>query len=324
VILAADIGGTNARLGLFERDGPTLRNVAMRRYPSRGHASLEEIVERFLAEAGRPVEAACFAVAGPVSEGRVVLTNLGWTVDARRLARAVRLDTVRLINDLEGIAHGLDELADTDVALLHPGAPGVQGNRAIIAAGTGLGEAGAYWDGRRHHPFACEGGHADFGPRTPLEVDLLISGLARHDRVSYERVLSGSGLYELYRFLRDSGHGEEPRWLTRELEQDPGPVVIVRAALDRQDALCLEAVDLFVSIYGAEAGNLALKVMARGGVWIAGGIAPRILPRMKEPAFREGFLAKGRMRPLLEAMPVRLILNDMVGLIGAARYASAS
>jgi glucokinase len=324
VILAADIGGTNARLGLFELNGPTLRSVTIRRYPSRGHASIEAIVERFLAEVARPVEAACFAVAGPVSEGRVVLTNLGWTVDARRLAQAVRLDEVRLINDLEGIAHGLDELAAADVALLHPGAPGVQGNRAIIAAGTGLGEAGAYWDGRRHHPFACEGGHADFGPRAHLEVDLLTSMLARHDRVSYERVLSGSGLYELYRFLRDSGHGEEPPWLTRELEQDPGPVVIVRAALERHDALCLEAVDLFVSIYGAEAGNLALKVMARGGVWIAGGIAPRILPRMKEPVFRESFLRKGRMRPLLAAMPVRLILNDMVGLIGAARYASAS
>jgi len=323
VILAADIGGTNARLGLFELDGATLRNVTSRRYPSRGHASLEEIVERFLAEVGRPVEAACFAVAGPVSEGRVVLTNLGWTVDARRLARAVRLDAVRLINDLEGIAHGLDELEETDVALLHPGAPGAQGNRAIIAAGTGLGEAGAYWDGQRHHPFACEGGHADFGPRTQLEMELLTSVLARHDRASYERVLSGSGLHELYRFLRDAGHGEEPPpWLTRELEQEPGPAGIVRGALERRDALCLEAVDLFVSIYGAEAGNLALKVMARGGVWIAGGIAPRILPRMKEPAFPESFLAKGRMRPLLEAMPVRLILNDMVGLMGAARYAS--
>jgi len=322
VILAADIGGTNARLGLFELDGPTLRHVTVRKYPSREHASLEEIVERFLGEVGRPVEAACFAVAGPVSEGRVALTNLGWTVDARQLARAVRLDAVRLINDLEGIAHGLDELEDTDVALLHPGVPGAQGNRAIIAAGTGLGEAAAYWDGRRHHPFACEGGHADFGPRTQLEVDLLTSVLARHDRASYERVLSGSGLHGLYRFLRDAGRGEEPPWLTRELEQDPGPVVVVRAALERQDAVCLEAVDLFVSIYGAEAGNLALKVMARGGVWIGGGIAPRILPHMKEPAFREGFLGKGRMRPLLEAMPVRLILNDMVGLMGAARYAT--
>jgi glucokinase len=298
VILAADIGGTNTRLGLFELDGPTLRSVTIRRYPSRGHASIEEIVERFLAEVARPVRGGLLRCRGPGQRG------------------------TRRLNDLEGIAHGLDELEDTDVALLHPGAPGVQGNRAIIAAGTGLGEAGAYWDGRRHHPFACEGGHADFGPRTNLEVDLLTSMLARHDRVSYERVLSGSGLYELYLFLRDSGHGEEPPWLTRELEQDPGPVVIVRAALERQDALCLEAVDLFVSIYGAEAGNLALKIMARGGVWIGGGIAPRILPRMKEPAFREGFLGKGRMRSLLEAMPVRLILNDMVGLMGAARYAS--
>lgn len=322
MILAADIGGTNARLGLFELDGPTLRTVTARTYSSRAHVSLEEIVERFLAEIGGRVERACFAVAGPVSEGRVVLTNLGCTLDARHLARAVGLDVVRLINDLEAIAHGLDELTDTDVALLHPGAPGARGNRAIIAAGTGLGEAGAYWDGRAHHPFASEGGHADFGPRTRLEMHLLTALLARHDRVSYERVLSGSGLLELYTFLRDSGRGPQPPWLTEELPREPAPAVIVRAALERGDALCLAAVDLFVSIYGAEAGNLALKLMARGGIWIAGGIAPRILPRMKAPAFLAGFLAKGRMRPLLETMPVRLVLNDMAGLMGAARYAS--
>ena len=318
MILAADIGGTNARLGLFELNGPTLRNVTVRRYPSRGHASLEAIVERFLAEVARPVE----AVAGPVSEGRVILTNLGWTVDAARLARAVRLDTVRLINDLEGITHGLDELADADVALLHPGAPGVQGNRAIIAAGTGLGEAGAYWDLSRHHPFACEGGHGDFGPRTGIEMELLSYLLRKHDRVSFERVLSGSGLHEIYGFFRDSGRGQEPGWLTEELANDPPPVVISRAARDGRSDLCRDAVNLFVSIYGAEAGNLALKLMARGGVWIGGGMAPNILPHIRKPIFMDAFLAKGRMQSLLETMPVRLILNDNVGLLGAARHAA--
>jgi glucokinase len=321
MILAGDIGGTNARLGLLELAGSRLRVIAAETYPSRQHAGLEEIVELFMArQQGRPARA-CFAIAGPVSNGRVVATNLSWVVDARRLGKIVGLSDVGLINDLEAIAHGLDELEDSDVVVLHPGTLGAKGNRAIIAAGTGLGEAGAYWDGRRHHPFACEGGHADFGPRTPRETELLTWLLARFDRVSYERVLSGSGLYEIYRFLRDRSRREEPPGLSEELARRPGPAVIVQHALDGRSELCLEAVDQFVSIYGAEAGNLALKVMARGGVWIGGGIAPRVLPRLLEPAFGEAFVAKGPMRPLLEGMRVGLILNDRVGLLGAARYA---
>jgi glucokinase len=321
VILAGDIGGTNARLGLFELSGARLRVVATETYPSRQHASLEEIVERFMIGQPAAPKRACFAVAGPVSGGHAVATNLAWSIEARRLGRVVGLKDVDLINDLEAIAHGLCELNEGDVAVLHSGALGVEGNRAIIAAGTGLGEAGAYWDGRQHHPFACEGGHTDFGPRTPGEMELLTRLIAKFERVSYERVLSGSGLHEIYKFLRDRGRGQEPPWLTQEFAEDPPSVVIVRNALDGRSELCLEAVDRFVSIYGAEAGNLALKVMARGGVWIGGGIAPRILPRMRQPAFLEAFLAKGRMRPLLEGMAVRLILNDKVGLMGAARYA---
>ena len=321
MILAADIGGTNARLGLFEPDGPRLRKIITRRFRSRDHASLQEIVEQFLAEVGGPLRRACFAVAGPVSNGRVTATNLAWIVDTSRLARVIGLDTVRLINDLEAIAHGLGELEDADATLLHAGRPASEGNRAIIAAGTGLGEAGAYWDGTRHHPFACEGGHGDFGPRTGIEMELLRYLLRTHDRVSYERVLSGSGLHQIYKFLRDSGRGQEPFWLTEELASDPPPVVISRAARDGRSELCVEAVNLFVSIYGAEAGNLALKLMARGGVWIGGGIAPNILPHVKAPIFIEAFLAKGRLQPLLETIPVRLILNDEVGLLGAARHA---
>jgi len=323
VILAADIGGTNARLGLFELDGATLRNVTSRRYPSRGHASLEEIVERFLAEVGRPVEAACFAVAGPVSEGRVVLTNLGWTIDARRLARAARLDAVRLINDLEGIAHGLDELEDTDVVLLHPGAPGAQGNRAIIAAGTGLGEAGCYWDGVAHRPFACEGGHADFAARNALEFELLGYLMQKFERVSYERIVSGSGLFEIYQFLRHTGRGEEDPALGEVLCQQAHPAPIVRAALDGRSARCAQALELFVSIYGAEAGNLGLKLMARGGIYLGGGIAPRILERLRAPLFMASLTGKGRMKPLLESMPVHVIVNGKVGLTGAAHVAAA-
>jgi glucokinase len=321
MILVGDIGGTNARLGLFELSGSRPRLIAAETYPSRQHASLEEIVELFMARQKGPPARACFAIAGPVSDGRAVPTNLSWVVDAQRLGKIVGLPDVGLINDLEAMAHGLDELQGSDVAVLHPGPPGAEGNRAIIAAGTGLGEAGAYWDGRKHYPFACEGGHTDFGPRTPGEMELLTWLRARFDRVSYERVLSGSGLYEVYKFLRERSRREEPSWLSEELARHPAPAVIVQRALDGRSELCSEAVNQFVSIYGAEAGNLALKVMARGGVWIGGGIAPRILPRMLEPAFREAFLAKGPMRPLLEGMRVGLILNDRVGLLGAARYA---
>lgn len=319
VILAGDIGGTNARLGLFEPDGVRLRKITNTKFPSRQHASLEEIVERFLADVGRPVQRACFAVAGPVREGRVAATNLAWIVDTRSLARVIGLDTVRLINDLEAIAHGLGELGDADVTVLHPGRPGGNGNRAIIAAGTGLGEAGVYWDGRHHHPFASEGGHTDFAPRNGTEMELLSYLLRKHDRVSSERVLSGSGLHEIYRFLRDSGRGQEPEWLTRDLTKEPPPVVITRAAREGLSDLCRDAVTLFVSIYGAEAGNLALKLMANGGVWIGGGIAPNILPHVKTSIFMDAFLAKGRMRALLESMSVRLVQNEEVGLLGAAR-----
>ena len=322
MILAGDIGGTNARLGLFEPDGPRLRKIITTKVRTREHANLEGIVGQFLAEVGGPVQRACLAVAGPVSDGRVAATNLAWIIDAGDLARVIGLDAVRLINDLEAIAHGLGELEDTDVRLLHAGRPGGEGNRAIIAAGTGLGQAGAYWDGRRHHPFACEGGHGDFGPRADIEMELLRYLLRKHDRVSSERVLSGSGLHETYSFLRDSGRGQEPLWLAEELTKDPPPVVISRAARNGRSELCRAAVNLFVSIYGAEAGNLALTLMARGGVWIGGGIAPNILPHVKEPLFIEAFLAKGRMQPLLETMPVRLILNDEVGLLGAARLAA--
>jgi len=322
VILAGDIGGTNARLGLFELDGARLRKIITTRFPSREHASLEEIVEQFLADVGSPVQRACFAVAGPVSEGRVAATNLTWIVDTGSLARVVGLDTVLLINDLEAIAHGLGELEDADVTVLHPERPGSEGNRAIIAAGTGLGEAGVYWDGRRHHPFASEGGHSDFRPRTGTEMNLLSYLLRKHDRVSSERVVSGSGLHDIYRFLRDSRRGVEPGWLTDELAKDLPPVVISRAARDGRSDLCRDAVNLFVSIYGAEAGNLALKLMARGGVWIGGGMAPNILPHIRKPIFMDAFLAKGRMQSLLETISVRLILNDEVGLLGAARCAA--
>jgi glucokinase len=321
MILAGDIGGTNTRLGYFERSGDRTVPAETKTYSSTEHESLAAIVAKFTSEHRHGVEAACFAIAGPVKDGRVATTNLAWVVDSEGLARQLGLRRVELINDLEAIGYGLDQLAPGDLATLNPGAEGARGNRAIIAAGTGLGQAGCYWDGRAHRPFACEGGHADFAPRNELEVELLRYMLKKYERVSYERILSGSGLFELYQFLHHAHRGEEDPALTEVLYQQAHPAPIVRAALDGRSERCSLALDLFVALYGAEAGNLGLKLMARGGIFLGGGIAPRILERLKQPAFLHALTAKGRMRPLLEAMPVHVILNDKAGLLGAARYA---
>lgn len=321
MILAGDIGGTKTILALFDAPG---RTVAERIYPSRDHAGLGEIAFRFLSETGLTARRACFGVAGPVKNGICRTTNLPWIVDAAQLAADLGIRSVELINDLEATGHGIPSLAEADLVTLNEGAPDAVGNAALIAAGTGLGEAGLYWDGREHRAFASEGGHAGFGPRDDLEIELLRYLLGRFGAVSWERVVSGPGLHHIYLFLRDSGRGEEPPWLADRLRLEDPPEVISKAALEGSSPLCVGALDRFVSLYGAEAGNLALKVMATGGVFVAGGVAPKILPKMKEPRFLEAFFSKGPMRPLLEAIPVRVILNEKTALIGAARYAARS
>ncbi len=321
MILAGDIGGTWTRLALFEATGGHLVLVAHETFPSRGHGGLEAIADRFVSAHGHRVTRACFGVAGPVVQGRVRATNLAWDVEGRQLARALDIEAVALINDLEATAHGLAALEPKDFHTLNPGGPGAAGNQAIIAAGTGLGEAGLYWDGSQYHPFATEGGHADFAPRGELEIELLRYLLRGLDRASAERVVSGPGLYRIYRFLRDTARGEEPAWLAEELRQGDPPRVVSEAALAGRSGLCAQALDLFVSLYGAEAGNLALKTMATGGVLVAGGIAPRIVEKLKDGSFMEGFVAKGRLRPVLSAVPVQVVLNDKTALLGAARYA---
>ncbi len=323
MILAGDIGGTWTRLALFETTSGRPVAVARERFPSREQGGLEEIAARFVSTHGVRVTRACFGIAGPVVRGRVRGTNLPWEVDARHLACALDLEAVTLINDLEATAYGLDDLEPEDFYTLNPGAREAEGNQAIIAAGTGLGEAGLYWDGAKHHPFATEGGHADFAPRGELEIDLLRYLLREFDRVSVERVVSGPGLHRVYRFLRDAGRGEEPAWLAEALSRGDPPRVVSDAALAGRSGLCAEALDLFVSLYGAEAGNLALKTMATGGVFVAGGIAPRIVEKLKDGRFMEGFVAKGRLEAVLAAIPVRVILNDDTALLGAARYAAS-
>jgi len=321
MILAGDIGGTKTRLALFTAAGERLESCVEETFPSREHGGLDEIVRAFVSQQQVSVTHAGFGVAGPVKHSRSETTNLPWVVDARQLAGQLGIASVVLINDLEANAYGVAALEAKDFVILSHGAPDAEGNAAIIAAGTGLGEAGLYWDGAQHHPFACEGGHTDFAPRNELEIELLRYLLTRFTRVSYERVLSGPGLYNIYQFLRDTGRGKEPVWLTEELhEQDPA-ATISQAALTDRSALCVQALDLFVSLYGAEAGNLALKVMATGGLYVGGGIAPKILQKLQDSTFVQAFLTKGRMQPLLEAMPVRVILNDKTALLGAARCA---
>ena len=321
LLLAGDIGGTHTRLGLFDPAGdwtPAVERV----YPSREHQSLDEIVQAFVAEVGRRPSHACVAVAGPVRDERAVVTNLPWVVDGAALTRLLGA-TAWVINDLEANAWGVATLQPADVAELHAGVPGVRGNAAVVAAGTGLGTAGLFWDGHQHRPFAAEGGHATFAPSDERER-ALAAWLAKRvgGHVSWERVVSGPGLVNVYEFLRDQGVAPEPAWLAEAMRtEDPGAAVST-AALEGRAELAVQALDLFVGLYGAVAGNIALTVMAGAGVWLGGGIAPRILKKLADGTFVRRFVAKGRMQPLLEAMPVRVILNDGAALRGAARCAA--
>lgn len=322
MILAGDIGGTNTRLALFEMAGGMLKPGAAETVPSGAHGGLEAIVAAFLARHGRRVAHACFGIAGPVKNGRCETTNLPWVVDAGTLALRLGLSAVSLLNDLEANAYGIAALGPEDFAVLNDGSPGAAGNAAVVSAGTGLGEAGLIWDGRRHQPFASEGGHADFAPSDEEQMELLRFLMKEFGHVSVERVLSGPGLHNIYRFLRDTSGSAELGWLAAEMRERGAPAAISAAGLEGRSALCSRALDLFAAIYGAEAGNMALTVMATGGVYLGGGIAPRILSRLRGPAFMEAFAAKGRLRPLVEAIPVRVILNDRAALLGAARCAA--
>ncbi len=321
--LAADVGGTSTRLALFEATGGHVKLVVAEHYASGGHSGLGAIVLRFRAAHGAPIAGACFGVAGPVMGGRVQTPNLPWVVDAADLAGDLQIARVDLINDLEANAHGIFELAPADFVEVNPGAADAAGNLAVMSAGTGLGEAGMYWDGRQHHPFACEGGHADYAPRTDTEIDLLRYLRGKFGaHVSWERVVSGPGLRNIYEFLRDSGRGTEPDWLREAIAKGDPPAVISEAGLSGKSDLCVQALHLFISAYGAEAGNLALKVMATGGLYVGGGIAPKIIATLRTSAFTDAFTAKGRLRELLEAIPVRVITIEHTALLGAARYAA--
>ena len=292
-------------------------------FASADYASLQALAAEFLAQTDLTPTRASFGVAGPVVDGRAEVTNLSWIVEETGLVQALGFSRVRLLNDLDAIAHAVTVLDQGDLHTLHHGEPVRHGPVAVIAPGTGLGEAFVTWDGSRHTDHASEGGHADFAPRNSTEIELLRHLMNRFDHVSYERVCSGSGLPNIYQYLKDSGHAEEPAWLRDQLASaaDPTPI-IANAALDERAPcpLCVATLDTFVSILGAEAGNLALKVVASGGVYLGGGIPPRILPILENGHFMEAFRAKGRLSDLVARIPVHVILNPKAALLGAAQH----
>lgn len=319
--LAGDIGGTKTRLAIVTVQGTQVRIEHEVSFPSRAYHMFETLLGEFLSGIAAP-GCAAFGVAGPV-QGRVAqTTNLPWHIDADALQRQFGLVRCTLLNDLEATAYGLPALAAKDLLTLQAGAENACGNVAVIAAGTGLGEAGLYWDGKQHQPFATEGGHASFAPANELEFVLLRHLQQRHQHVSWERVVSGMGLLSLHEFLCQYRRAAVPRWLAEEMRGGDAAAAISNAALTRSDEICAEALHWFVCLFGAEAGNLALKVMSRGGLYLGGGIAPKILPLLQNGDFLEAFLSKGRMRPQLEAMPVKVILDDRAALYGPALRAA--
>jgi len=324
MILAGDIGGTNARLAYFQPQNGHLRLVSERVYPSREHRELGEIVSRFVDDSGTHPDVACFGIAGPVRNGRVETSNLPWVIEQSRLAKQIHLPATMLINDLEASAWGIGALTEADLVPLNRVSGPAIGNQAVIAPGTGLGEAGLFWDGKRHHVFACEGGHADFAPQGELQIKLLRYLYAQFGHVSYERILSGPGLVNVFEFLRGAGQGVETPELAAAMEHGDRAAAISRAALDGSDELAVKALHLWISVYGAEASNLALKTMATGGLYLAGGISPKIIAKLKGSLFMEALLDKGRMRSLVEAIPVHVVMNEKAGLLGAARCAAVS
>jgi glucokinase len=329
MILAGDVGGTKVHLALYNFAGGRLATVRDHKFPSDEFATLDDVVKAFLAQVGDKKEeivAACFGCPGPVRDGRLKLTNLPWTLDERDLQKSLGIEHIFLINDLEANGYGIPELAPESVFTLHQGDPGAVGHRGLVSAGTGLGEALLIWDAKtqRHRPLPSEGGHCDFAPRNEREIALLNYLLRRlQGRVSCERVVSGLGIKNVYAFLRDDQKMEEPAWLRERMAGEDPNAVIGQCGEDGSSEICFETLRMFASSFGAEAGNVALKVLAMGGIYLGGGIAPKILKTMQNGEFTRAFLDKGRLSPLLEALPVRIILDDTCALLGAAAFAEA-
>jgi glucokinase len=327
MILAGDVGGTKVHLALYNFEAGRLKPIRDFKFPAHEFASLDDIVNKFLLNDSvdkAAITAACFGCPGPVRDGRLKLTNLPWTLDTRDLSKSLGIQHIFLINDLEANGYGIPELAPESIFTLHPGDPDSVGHRGLVSAGTGLGEALLIWDGKAHRPIPSEGGHCDFAARTDREVALL-QHLRRtlNGRVSFERVVSGLGIKNIYGSLRDVEKLDEPNWLRARLSAEDPNAVIGQCAEDGSSSICFETMRLFAAAFGAEAGNVALKVLAMGGIYLGGGISPKIIKTLQNGAFIQAFLDKGRLSPLLQSIPVRVILDDTCALLGAAAYAEA-
>lgn len=323
MLLTGDIGGTKTVLSLIEPAQGARRPLRQSRFASDDFDSLDAIISNFLSENERDrVRVASFGVAGPVVDNRAEITNLPWVIDAAKLEQDFAIDRVFLLNDLEAIACAVPNLQPDDLVTLKPGTAEPDGAIAVIAPGTGLGEAFLTWNGRTYQAHPSEGGHSSFGPMNAVQRDLLAYLQNRFDHVSYERVCSGSGIPNLYAFLRDTGRFTEPDWLCTAVTQaeDPTPIIF-DAALEKEEPMALAVLDLFISILADEAGNLALKVLSTGGIFVGGGIPPRILPLLQRPYFLEQFQRKGRFSDILADMPIYVICHPQAGLLGAAEYA---
>ncbi len=321
MLLAGDIGGTKTVLAVYAAEtGPHVQ-VAQNTYPSAHYPSLEAMVQEFLQTVNLPIDSACFAVAGPVVSGRAHITNLPWEIDAHQMQSTFGWRHVSLMNDLEAVAYAIPILPPADVSPISVGKPVSGGSIAVLAPGTGLGEAYLTFEQGKYVAHPSEGSHTDFAPHNPLQLGLLQYMWEKKgfEHVSFEWVCSGIGIPNLYAYLKDSGFAEEPAWLAQALvdADDQTPVIFNNAS---KCDLCRLTLELFVAILGAEAGNQALKVMATGGIYLGGGIPPRILPELHKPAFLEALRSKGRFRELLTDIPVYVILNPRAGMIGAAAY----
>ena len=320
MILAGDVGGTKTELAIFD-DVSSRKIVKGERFLCKDYGSLEEIVQEFLSTKSETITHACFGIAGPIDNNTCFATNLPWTIRGDILAGVIGIPHVSLLNDLEANAWGIRSLHEDELYTISPGIKGRKGNQALISVGTGLGEAGLYFDGNTHHPFACEGGHCDFAPRDEEEIELLRYLKKKFKRVSYERILSGAGLGNLYRFfVEEKGKKEIPEVKQRMQIEDPAKIVY-EYGVSGKCPICEKALRLFVTTYGSEAGNVALSFMSLGGLYIGGGVAPKILDSLKTGLFFESFKNKGRLSGVLASMRVEVILNPKTALLGAAEYA---
>jgi glucokinase len=319
VILAADVGGTKTNLALFQIRAGDLVPLKEKSYSTKKYKSFLEMVSTFHTDDLPRIDGICLGVAGPVIQDKVSGTNFPWAIDSEEISRALHTRSVSLINDMEANAYGLTALQEKDFVLLKSGSK-IPGNAALISPGTGLGEAGMFWDGSHYHPFACEGGHCDFSPRTKLDIGILQHFQEKYGHVSWERLISGPGILDLYLFLRQISGIKEPQWLSDEMSQKNPSATITKTAQEGKDAVCVETLDHFIRFLAIEASQLALKFKATGGIYVGGGILPKIISGINQEVFYNNFVQSGRLNALLDLVQVKVILNEKTALLGAASY----